>query len=42
MKNDVDSLGLQIEDIMPSIGHEIEANFETLNTHLEAFKEEII
>jgi hypothetical protein len=41
MKNDVSSLGLQIEDIMPSIRHEIEAKIETLNMHLEVFKEEI-
>ena len=42
MKNDVTSLGLQMEDLMPSIRHELEANFETLNTQLENFKEEII
>jgi hypothetical protein len=42
MKNDVSSLGLQMEDIMPSIRHELEANFETLNTQLEALKEENI
>ena len=42
MKNDVTSLGLQMEDLMPSIRHELEANFETLSTQLEAFKDEII
>ena len=42
MKNDVTSLGLQMEELMPSIRHELEANFETLSTQLEAFKDEII
>jgi hypothetical protein len=42
IKSDLSSLGLQIEDLIPSIKHQIEANFESLNTQLEAFKEEII
>ena len=42
MKSDLSSLGLQMEDVIPSIKHEIEANFENFNTQLEAFKDEII
>ena len=42
MKSDLSSLGLQMEDLIPSIKHEIEANFESLNSQLEAMKEEIL
>ncbi len=42
MKSDLSSLGLQMEDFIPSIKHEIEANFENLNSQLEAMKEEIL
>ena len=31
-----------MEDLIPSIKHDIEANFENLYKQLEAFKEEII
>jgi len=42
MKSDLSSLGLQMEELIPSIKHEIEANFENLNSQLEAMKEEIL
>jgi DNA anti-recombination protein RmuC len=42
MKSDLSSLGLQIDDLIPSIKHDIEANFESLNSQLEAMKEEIL
>jgi hypothetical protein len=31
-----------MEDVIPSIKHDIEANFENFYKNLEAFKEEII
>ena len=42
MQSDLSALGLKMEDLMPSIRQEIEANFESLSTQLEAIKDEII
>jgi hypothetical protein len=42
MKSDLSLLGIQMEDVIPSIKHDIEANFENFYKNLETFKEEII
>ena len=38
MKSDLSSLGLQMEDLIPSIKHEIEANFESFLIGKPRFK----
>jgi hypothetical protein len=42
IKSDLSSLGLQTENLMPSITHEIEANFENLYAQQESLKQEVI
>jgi len=42
MRSDLSSLGIQMEEVMPSFRLALDANFESLSSQLESFKREII